>query len=167
MENEKEITILTQKNLDYLLSNSVKSLPANPTSAGYTAERIKEKQWLPAKILFGYLTSFQGNVSEAFVEAYGNLTTLESGLLNETQARVDADNIINARIDEAKANGYAKFDDEGRIIKDTYLMKRDFNIAQGVKSGDINPVSSDAVYAYLDERGATDVEIMGIADWED
>ena len=167
MENEKKITILTQNNLDYLLSNSVKSLPDNPTSAGYTAARIKEKQWLPSKILFEYLASFQGNVSEAFVEAYTNLTSLDERILEEASARAQEDASLSERIEYAKANGFAKFDDEGRIIKDTYLMKRDLKIAQMVKSGDINPVSSDAVYAYLDDRGVTDVEIMGIADWEE
>lgn len=123
MENEKKITILTQKNLDYLLSNSVRSLPANPTSAGYTAERIKEKQWLPSKILFEYLTSFQGNVSEAFVEAYTNLTSLDAKIDNEATARLNGDNALLALIRDIAQHGIAKFDDDYNVIKDTYVKK--------------------------------------------
>ena len=151
-----KVTLLTSKDLEELLALTPKVLPTDPTNQGWSAQRVKERFWLGYKRLFELL-------SRLAVESKGISTELAS----EITRSAEAEEAINARIDEAKANGYAKFDDLGNVIKDTYLMKRDLRIAQMVKSGDADPVSSDAVYAYLDDRGATDVEIMGIADWEE
>lgn len=151
-----KVTLLTQKDLDELLSLTPKVLPTDPTNQGWSAQRVKERFWLGYKRLFELL-------SRLAVESKGISTELAS----EITRSMESESSLSDRIEYAKANGYAKFDDEGRIIKDTYLMKRDLTIAEQVQSGNTNPVSSDGVYAYLSDRGVTDVEIMGFADWED
>lgn len=65
-----KISILSEKELNFLLSVTAKSLPSNPSEQGWSAERIKKAFYKGFEVVFNYLKNTQIETQKCIEEIY-------------------------------------------------------------------------------------------------
>ena len=101
----RNIDALTNSDLEQIRSNSAYVLPNNPTQQGWSAERIKDKLWKPAQLLFYIIQKVQADEIADFDE----FTAFVKALTEEG----------------SKIALRAKEDSNGNVIIETYETKAD------------------------------------------
>lgn len=137
MADKKIVEELDNESYNYLMSKTAKILPTNPTSQGWTAERIRRTYYEGFTVIFEWLKNFQKAVNSAY----------------------SSEGIYHVEM--------ADKDGEGNVITETYLAKADAQEIipnpSGTATTKLKTVSIDGVIYKLNSGSYTNIAINSLS----
>lgn len=126
MSEQNKITILGEKERQYLAAKSAAILPKNPSEQGWNWEKILKTLYEPLLVLYEWLKQTQDQTNDAvntFTQQIENILT-DIGLLDGRVETLESevDDIVNGELPAEKANK-ATGDEYGNRISTTYATQ--------------------------------------------
>lgn len=91
MSEENKITILGDKEKDYLMAKSAATLPKNPSEQGWSWDKILKTFHEPLQVIFKWLQATQGEAELEIQKIYSDIYDIVNGQTTVSKAEKDAE----------------------------------------------------------------------------